>query len=407
MKIYRAYKTELDPNNAQRTLFIKACGVARFAWNWGLARRIEEYKLTGKSSSCYDQQKQLNAIKDEQFPWMREVSKSVPEGALGNVDSAFKNFWRRCKEGKGTKGFPRFKSKRNGLGSFKVRVSDSITNNAIWIARVGWVRLKERGYIPTSGVKINSATVSEKAGRWFVSVQVEKEIAVTENQGPATGLDLGLNKFVVGSDGFSLEAPKPLKRSLKRLQKLSRRVSRKQKGSKNRRKAIKRLAKFHYRISNQRKDFLHKASTMLTKTKSMIVVEDLNVDEMVKNRSLARSIQDSCWSEFVRQLEYKCPWHDSKLVKVDRFFPSTKTCSSCGEVKDEMPLSVRVYECEGCGLKIDRDLNAAINILNEGLKQLPPDRRKVTPAERPTLCTRHGDKVARGSRNRTKRVIAV
>lgn len=357
MLILKAYKTELDPNNIQRTLLAKHAGAARFTWNWALNRRIEEYKLAGKSSNAIEQHRQLNSLKPTDFPWMYEVSKCAPQEALRDLDKAFKNFFaKRAKH-------PRFKSKKRGLGGFRLTGSITIEADRIKLPRIGWLRLKESGYLPTDA-KINSVTVKERAGRWFVSVQVEEQIAVSENQGPAIGLDLGLKSFVVGSDGSSLEAPKPLLRSLRRLQRLSRQHSRKQKGSMNRRKSAKRLAKLHYRIGCQRADFLHKATSELTKTKSVIVVEDLNVGGMLKNRCLARSISDAGWSEFVRQLEYKAAWNGGSVVKAGRFYPSTKTCSACGMVKDAMPLSERTYCCGGCGLVIDRDVNAARNLLS-------------------------------------------
>lgn len=357
MLVLRAYKTELDPNNVQRTLLAKHAGASRFTWNWALNRRIEEYKLTGKSSNAIEQHRQLNSLKPTDFPWMYEVSKCAPQEALRDLDKAFRNFFaKRAK-------YPRFKSKKRGLGGFRLTGSITIEADRIKLPRIGWLRLKESGYLPTDA-KINSVTVKEKAGRWFVSVQVEEQTAVSENQGPAIGLDLGLKSFVVGSDGSSLEAPRPLLRSLRRLQRLSRQHSRKQKGLMNRRKSAKRLAKLHYKISCQRADFLHKATSGLAETKSVIVVEDLNVGGMLKNRCLARSISDAGWSEFVRQLEYKAAWNGGSVVKAGRFYPSTKTCSACGMVKDEMPLSERTYCCDGCGLVIDRDVNAARNLLS-------------------------------------------
>ncbi len=357
MLILKAYKTEIDPNNIQRTLLAKHAGASRFTWNWALNRRIDEYKLTGKSSNAIEQHRQLNSLKPTDFPWMYEVSKCAPQEALRDLDKAFRNFFaKRAK-------YPRFKSKKRGLGGFRLTGSITIEAGRIKLPRIGWLRLKESDYLPTDA-KINSVTVKERAGRWFVSIQVEEQIAVAENQGPAIGLDLGLKAFVVGSDGSSLEAPKPLLRSLRRLQRLSRRHSHKQKGSMNRRKSAKRLAKLHYRISCQRADFLHKATSDLTKTKSVIVVEDLNVGGMLKNHCLSRSISDAGWSEFVRQLEYKASWNGGSVVKAGRFYPSTKTCSACGMVKDEMLLSERTYHCDGCGLVLDRDVNAARNLLS-------------------------------------------
>ncbi len=383
MLIQRSYKTELDPNNAQRTLFAKHAGTARFVYNWGLAKRIGEYKLTGKSSSGIDQHKQLNALKESEFPWMYEVSKCVAQEALRNLEKAFQNFFRNCKQGK-KPGFPKFKSKHRSKQSFRFSYVNGVQIGSINLPKIGWVRLKERDYIPVDA-KINSVTVSEKTGRWFVSVQVEEPIAVSENQGPAIGLDLGLKSFVVGSDGSFIPSPKFLNKSLKRLKRLSRRHSRKKKGSQNRKKSAKRLVKLHYRIANQRKNFLHKTSTRLAKTKSIIVVEDLNVKGIVRNHSLARSISDAGWSEFVRQLEYKCTWNGGKLVKIGRFFPSSKTCSNCGFVKEELKLSERTYQCESCGFALDRDLNAARNILKQGTGSSPETKTSVEISNRKSL----------------------
>lgn len=355
MLVRRAYKTELDPNDKQRTLLAKHAGTARFAWNWGLARRIDEYKTTGKSSNAIEQHRQLNELKLTDLSWMYEVSKCAPQEALRDLDKAFRNFFeKRTKH-------PRFKSKRRGLGGFRLTGSITVEAGRIKLPRLGWLRLKESGYLPTDA-KINSVTVKERAGRWFVSIQVEEDIVVPENQGAVIGLDLGLSSLVVGSDGSSLPPPKPLVRSLKRLRRLSRCHARKRKGSANRRKSARRLARLHYRVACRRTDYLHKATTRLARGKSVIVVESLNVSGMLQNRSLARSISDAGWSELLRQLGYKVTWYGSRLVEAGRFYPSTKTCSACGLVKDAMPLSERVYRCAGCGMEINRDLNAARNL---------------------------------------------
>jgi putative transposase len=231
------------------------------------------------------------------------------------------------------------------------------------VPKIGWLRLAEAGYVPTLEVKITSATISERAGRWFISVQAEEEIVVPENQGSAIGIDVGLKTFAVGSDGSEWVAPRPLKASLKKLQGLSRQHSRKTPGSANRRKAARQLGRLHYRIACQRKDFLHKTSAALAKTYSEIVIEDLNIAGMTKNPKLSRSVLDVSWYEFARQLEYKAVWYGARLVKADLFYPSTKTCSGCG-AKQDMPLAERTYNCATCGLVLGRDLNAARNLLS-------------------------------------------
>jgi putative transposase len=358
MLIHRAYKTELDPNSVQRSALLNHAGAARYVWNWALDRRIKEYGATGKSLSAMDQHKELVILKKTELPWLYEVSKWAPQEALRNLDQAFGNFFA------GRASYPKFKSKKkNGIGGFKLLGLIVVEATRIRLPKLGWLRLKEVNYLPTSGVKINSAVISEKAGRWFVSLQVEEEIAVPKNQGPAIGIDLGLKTFAVGSDGREWVAPKPLKASLKKLQRLSRRHSRKKAGSANRKKSARLLARLHYQIGCQRKDYLDKVASQLARTYSEIVIETLNVAGMVQNRSLSRSISDVSWSAFVRTLEYKAAWHGSLVIKADRFYPSTKTCSCCGAVKD-MPLRERVYSCASCGLSIGRDLNAARNLLS-------------------------------------------
>ena len=228
---------------------------------------------------------------------------------------------------------------------------------------MGCLRLKERGYLPTSGVHILSATVNEKAGRWFVSVQMEMEIADPEPiEKPIAGVDLGINRLAQVSDGTPFENPRALQRSLAKIKRLHRMVSRREKGSANRKKAVQQLAKAYARTTNIRKDALHQATTWLVRTKSVIVLEDLNVSGMLKNHALAQAIADVGIYEFRRQLAYKGTWYGCEFRLADRFYPSTKRCSRCGKVKDAMSLDERTYECEVCGLVMDRDLNAALNL---------------------------------------------
>jgi putative transposase len=367
MKILRAYKTELDLNNGQKTACARHAGAARYAFNWGLARKLEARQMGAKPPSAIDLHRELNTIKKTELPWMYQVSKCAPQEALRDLDKAFGHFFRRAQEkvaGKKVKvGFPRFKSKKNGLGSFRLTGAIRIFEKTIQLPRLGRLRLKERGYLPLNGAHILNATVSEKAGRWFVSVQVEMEYPepVPETK-PVAGVDLGINHMAQVSDGMIFENPRALKRALTRLKRLQRVVSRRQKGSANRKKAVKQLAKVHLQVGNIRKDALHKATTLLTKTKSAIVIENLNVSGMLKNHHLAQAIADVGMYEFRRQLEYKGTWYGCEVLLADRFYPSTKRCSQCGQVKLAMNLGEREYRCEECGLRIDRDLNAAINL---------------------------------------------
>jgi len=377
MKRIRGYKTELDLNDRQRTACVKHAGAARYAYNWGLRRKMDAYQATGKSPTAIDLHRELNVLKKSELGWMYEVSKCAAQEALRDLDRAFANFFRRVKlkqQGKlkGPVGFPRFKSRKAGLGSFRLTGSIHVYEDRIQLPRLGRLRLKERGYLATNGVKILSATVSERAGRWFVSVQVEEDVPdPTPARGERLGVDLGVKTLAMRSDGISYENPKALHRAQKKLRRLQRKLSRQQKGSRNREKTRRRIARLHYRIANVRRDSLHKAtSDILARAKPdierprAVVLEDLNVRGMLQNHCLARAISDVGMHEFGRQVQYKAAWGGTEVVIADRWYPSSKRCSGsrCGEVKDDLDLSQRVYQCDRCGLVIDRDLNAARNL---------------------------------------------
>ncbi len=358
MQINQAYRYELDPNKEQRLLLAKHAGAARFAYNWGLARRIALWEQDKISTNAISQHKELNALKKTDFPWMYEVSKCAPQEALRNLDNAFRNFFQGLKAGRKV-GFPKFKKKgRND--SFRLTGAIHVLAHHVQLPRIGSVRLKEH---PVVEGKILSATVRREADRWFVSIAVEQERADPEPvQGPVVGIDLGLTTFAALSDGEKIEAPKPLAKHLRRLKRLQRRLSRKQKGSRNRKKAQMRIRRLHRRIRNIRQDFLHKLTTRLAKTKAVIVVEDLNIKGMMQNHHLARHIGDAAWGEMKRQLDYKTRWYGSRMVEADRWYPSSKTCSACGYRLDKLPLSVREWVCPECGVIHDRDENAGKNL---------------------------------------------
>ncbi len=365
MKAHKAYKTELDPTDAQVVQLLRHTGCARWAYNWGLRRKQAEYEATGKSPNAMALQKELAKLKkmpveEGGVPWMYESSKHAPQAALWDLDEAFNNFFRRCKQKAAKKGFPRYKSKKQGIGSFRVYGARAFTSH-IQLPRLGKIKLKESNYLPISDVKVLSATVSERAGKWFVSLLVEETIVSPPKALRVLGVDVGLKHLAVTSDGQVFENPKALAKAQKLLRVRQKAFSRKAKGSKNRAEAIAKLAKLHYKVANVRKDAIHKMTTAITKQATTIVIESLNVAGMMKNHKLARATSDASLAEIHRQLEYKSKWHGIELVKADRFFPSTKTCSGCGK-KRELPLSERVYSCDGCGLAIDRDLNAAINL---------------------------------------------
>lgn len=387
MEILRAYKVEIDPNNVQRTALLKHAGAARFAWNWGLARRKQEYEETGKSSNAITQHRQLNELKKTDFPWMYDVSKAAPQEALRDLDKAYQNFFRRVKKGGETPGFPKFKSRKNGIGSFRTTGAIHVENARIKLPRIGWLRLKEHGYIPIDGIHVLSVTVSESAGHWFVSVQCRQEIEVAQATGEPVGVDLGIKELAVVSDGQRFENPKALRKAQSKLKRFQRELSRRKKGGKNREKTRQKIAKAHQRIANIRRDTLHKAtSAIVAKTKpdskrpSVVVLEDLNVSGMLSNHCLAQAISDVGFAEFRRQLEYKSVWYGSDLMLADQFFPSSRLCRHCGCINSELKLSDREWTCD-CGAILDRDLNAALNLKSLAV---PSVRRKQ--AERQTLA---------------------
>ncbi len=364
--IQRAYKTEPDLNNEQITACRKHAGAARWAYNWGLARKQESYRTTGTSPSAIDLHRELNALKQTDVPWMYAVSKCAPQEALRNLDSAFAHFFRRCQlkqQGKhrGKLGYPKRKTRKRGLGGFRLTGSISVFPDAIQLPRLGRLRLKERDYLPTTA-QILSATVSEQAGHWYVSVLIEQEHIVPENAGPVVGVDLGIKTLATLSDGTVEPNPRYLTHCLKRLKRTQRAVSRKRKGSHNRRKAVCKLAALHRQVANQRANTFHQFTSRLAKTKSVVVIEDLNVSGMLRNHHLAQAIGDVGCGEFRRQLTYKAPWYGCQVVVASRWEPSSKTCSGCGWMDDDLSLADRTFCCEHCGLVIDRDLNAAFNL---------------------------------------------
>lgn len=414
MNVTRAYKTELDLNNQQITACKQHAGAARFAYNWGLQVKQARYRATGKSPYAMELHRELNALKKSDLPWMYEVSKCAPQEALRNLDSAFAHFFRRWKlkqEGKwkGKLGYPKLKSKKKGLGSFRLTGSIVIFPKAIQLPRLGRLRLKEKNYLPTKEVKILSATISEQAGHWYVSVQVEQEQVVPVNAGPVVGVDLGVKSLATLSDGTVISNPRHLKRRLKKIKRLHRAFSRKVKGSKNRKRAAKRLARLYRKVANQRANTLHQLTASLSKTKQVIVIENLNVAGMLKNHHLAQSIADVGFGEFRRQLVYKAVWYGSRVVLADRWEASSKTCSGCGWYDETLELKDRTFHCRNqqvpCGLVMDRDLNAAINL--ERLAGSSPDTQNACGGESAGASRKRRVKLSpkRGPRARKKQEL--
>jgi putative transposase len=369
MKITRGYKTELDLNKAQTTACLQHAGTARFAYNWGLKRYQEEYAAGRKTPTAISLHKELNAKKKTDFPWMYNVSKCAPQEALRNLEKAFKDFFNNVKKKKSGKfkgklGYPKIKTKKKGIGSFRLTGAIHVHEKHIQLPRLGRLLLKEANYLPTEAGHILSATVSEKAGRWFVSVQVEEEVAdPIPATGSVLGVDLGIKTLATTSEAEAFENPQALRKNLKQLARLGRRHSRKKKGSKNRKKSARKLARMHARIARIRANALHQATNAIAKTKPrVIVLEDLNVKGMMKNRKLSRAVGDVGMYEFKRQITYKAEKYGSTVNTVSRWFPSSKTCSCCGWVDEDQDLGDRVFVCERCGYLADRDYNAACNL---------------------------------------------
>jgi putative transposase len=363
MKINKAYKTELAPNKTQLILLAKSAGTARFVYNWALGRRKEEYETTGKSSNAIAQHKQLNVLKETEYPWMYEVSKCAPQEALRDLDKAYANFFRRVKSKEGKAGHPKFKSKHDTKQSFRLTGSITVKENRVHLPRIGWVKLKEKNYIPVD-CKVLSATVSKKSDRWFVSISTEEEINPINNaEGRVVGIDLGIKVLATTSDNVVYLNPKALNKNLKKLARLQKQHSRKVKGSSNRKKHILKIQRLHYRINCIRNNAIHQMTTAVAKTKPrLVVIEDLAVKNMMQNHKLARSLSDVAFGEIRRQFEYKSKWDGFELMVADRWYKSSKTCSDCGHVKVDLKLSDRVFVCPVCGMVKDRDLNAAINL---------------------------------------------
>lgn len=354
-----SFKTELKLNSRERVLLAKHAGTARHAYNWGLGlckqildnnRTKPEEKI--KFPTAIDLHKWLVALVKPQYEWYYEVSKCAPQYALRHLADAFKRFFSR----KG--GFPKFKKKGRG-DSFTLDGSITVDHRKIKVPIIGWIKTYER--LP-QGIKLSCVTISRTADRWFISFKIEVESKPTEKKVDVVGVDLGVNHLATLSTGEVFDGVKAYKKYEKKLSRLQWLNRHKQHHSANSKKAQIKIARLHRKIANIRKDTLHKITTYISKNHAVIGIEDLNVSGMLANHNLAKAIADLGFYEFRRQLEYKCQLYGSKLVVVDRFFPSSKRCSSCLTVKASLSLSERTYYCSSCNFQVDRDLNAAINL---------------------------------------------
>lgn len=348
-----SFKTKLKPNNKQATLFAKHAGTARHAWNWGLDVCLKALENQEKLPTAIDLHKRLVSQVKSANPWYYEVSKCSPQEALRHLATALKR-WLNQKISRQ----PRFK-KKGVTDSFYLEGSIAISGDKIKLPRIDWVKCHE--ILPTAVIK--NVTISKRADDWYVSFKYEASIQPTLKTRQQIGVDVGINRLATCSDGTEVENVKAYKKAKRRLVRLSSAVSRKVKGSKNRLKVIRRLARQHRRVANVRSDALHKLTTWLAKNHSVIVVENLNVAGMLKNHRLASAIADSGFYEFKRQLLYKAEWYGAEVIVAERFYPSSQLCSECGH-RQKMPLHVRTFKCECCGMNKDRDFNASVNLEN-------------------------------------------
>lgn len=419
-----SHKIELVPNNKQKSYFRKAFGCARLAYNWGLAEWQRRHK-EGEKVDVYGLKKAFNAIKKEEYPFVLEVTKYATQQPFINLGKAFKKFFEDLK--RGVVSYPQFKKKKDNEGSFyiggdQVSLSDTNRNSKalkkmphnerqkrqyLKVPNLGWVKMTER--LRFIG-KVNGVVVSQQGDKYFASFSVQvteeeyrrthpKTCSCRENRN--AGIDLGIKSALVLSNGVAVENPKPLKDNLRKIKRISRQLDKRthartkqerlegKKKSKNYRKLSVRLSNAQRKVANMRRDFTQKVTTILATHYTHIALEDLNVKGMVRNHHLAQSVSDVAFGELCRQIEYKSLLNGVKVLKADRFYPSSKTCSRCGHIKHDLKLSDRTYHCDKCGAVIDRDYNASLNLLSLiTKKQIGADYPESTPEDLTALLFR-------------------
>lgn len=363
----KSYKYRLHPNNEQITFFEKSFGCVRFVYNWALNQRIEAYQKDGTRIGWVESCKRLTELKkQEETKWLCEVSIQSLQSAIRNMDSAFTRFFRE------KKGFPKFKSKKTSRKTFQFvdQVYIDFETHYVKLPKIGGVKF---GKGKVFNGKIGTCTVSKTpTGKYYISILVDDGIPIPEKAPIANetsvGIDVGIKDFAVLSNGQVYSNPKYFEKDEKRLKVLQRRLSRKQKGSNRRERARLAVAKQHEKIKNHRENFIHQVTSRIVSENQTVIIEDLNVEGMLKNHNLAKHIASASWSEFFRQLQYKCEWYGKNLIRIGRFEPSSKMCL-CGYINKDLALKDREWNCPQCGRHNDRDLLAAINIKRFGLQK--------------------------------------
>ena len=362
-----AYKFRIYPNKQQKEFIAKTFGCVRFVYNYYLDKRINAYKNDNKTLTYYDCNNDCNNVLKKENEWLREVDKWALNNSLLNLDNAYKNFFRRVKQKKGKLGFPKFKSKHNNKLSYKTNGIKIIEENFIKVPKIKPIKAKFHREI--LGKPKSAVIFQTKSGKYYISILTDYKTQTNDTTGGVIGLDLGIKDFAIDSNGNKYPNNKYLDQSLKKLARAQKALSRKPNGSNNKNKARIKIAKIYEKVANQQKDFCHKLSTKLVRENDLICIEDLQVTNMIKNHRLARNISQVCWGKFVEFLEYKCQRYGKILQKVGKFFASSQLCGKCGYKNTKIKnLSIRKWTCPQCGTQHDRDINAAKNILIEGLR---------------------------------------